>query len=216
MFHVAVYIEPRITAKRGNLWPYSTAKLEARGARCKHVVRRQTSARPRAAAGGTLKTTHSIGKRGTKAQRRAKAVPAGKKHYQQGYDSSQMSQLIGMVALKERRALSAQTAYFKRESSQLADLGKLKRATNKIHSEVPEAFSGIVPADHPFTCVAIFESILRNEFPPLYNFDGVCQKAAPHEEAPAGWSPNSPLRVDPVSAPAPADSNRPVCAECSQ
>eukprot|EP00965_Chrysotila_dentata_P203307 6181637-Pleurochrysis_carterae.AAC.2 len=36
----------------GNLWRMSTAKLEARGNRCKFVVRRQTSACPRAADSG--------------------------------------------------------------------------------------------------------------------------------------------------------------------
>ena len=165
--------------RRGNLWPYSTAKLEARGARNKHVIRRQTSARPRAAAGGTAKTTQSIAKRGgNRRQKRKGLVVQGSTSYQQGYDSSQMHQLLSLTALRESRMLSKAGAHYSRASSQLATLGKLKRE-NKVHSEVPEAFSGIVPPDHPFTCVSVFESILRRKFPPLYGFDGVCKRAVP-------------------------------------
>eukprot|EP00965_Chrysotila_dentata_P116456 3849523-Pleurochrysis_carterae.AAC.1 len=54
--------------RRGNLWKYATAKLEARGARCKHIVRRQTSARPRMKEGkggfGTGRVRAVIAKRG--------------------------------------------------------------------------------------------------------------------------------------------------------
>ena len=32
IFHIAVYIFPRWTAKYGSLWKYSTARLESRGA----------------------------------------------------------------------------------------------------------------------------------------------------------------------------------------
>ena len=112
--------------RRGNLWPYSTAKLESRGAKCKHISRRQTSARPRAAAQGTAKTKQSIAKRGTAAQNCAGVVvPKASTSYQQGYNSSQMSQLLGMVCLREKRALREKKS--KRESNQLAHLGKLKR-----------------------------------------------------------------------------------------
>ena len=162
--------------RRGNLWPYSTAKLEARGARCKHVIRRQTSARPRAAAGGTKKTKHSIAKRLSAADKRKGLAAEGTTVYKAGYNSSQMTQLLGMVALREARMLSTKTAHFKRESSQLASLGKLK-GEHKVHSEVPAAFDGIVPKSNPFTCMSVFESIMKGEFPPLYGTDGVCMRS---------------------------------------
>ena len=77
---------------------------------------------------------------------------------------------------------------------QLSQLGKLK-GENKIHSEVPDAFTGIVPAGHPFTCCTVFASILRKEFRPLYDMNGLCQRAVPDaDDPPVGWSANSPLR----------------------
>ena len=63
---------------------------------------------------------------------------------------------------------------------------------------MPEAFAGIVPADHPFTGCTIMESLLKKEFSPLYGLDGVCKRALPGNDAPAEWSANSPLR-GPVS-----------------
>ena len=200
-FHAPFHTQTVTTCvcRRGCLWPYSTAKLEARGARCKHIVRRQTSARPRAAAGGTAKTKQSIAKRGSATQKRMGQAVQGRTSYRQGYNSSQMNQLLGIMALREKRVLGARTAHYARAPAQLANLGKLKRETNKIHSEVPEAFAGIVPEDHPFTCCTIMESILTGKFPPLYGLDGVCQRAVPAEDdPPAEWSANSPLR-SPVS-----------------
>eukprot|EP00965_Chrysotila_dentata_P238940 6202809-Pleurochrysis_carterae.AAC.1 len=74
MFHIIVYILPRLVARHGNLWRFSTAKLEARGARCKHIVRRQTSARPRSKDNGTRKTTHTIQKRGGSMRQKQKGI----------------------------------------------------------------------------------------------------------------------------------------------
>eukprot|EP00965_Chrysotila_dentata_P087837 2899824-Pleurochrysis_carterae.AAC.1 len=59
----------------GNLWRFSTAKLEARGARCcKHVVRRQTSARPGNAEGGTATNMAVITKRDGSIREKAKGL----------------------------------------------------------------------------------------------------------------------------------------------
>ena len=72
-----------------------------------------------------------------------------------------------MLALREERALGGG----RRISSQLAKLGKMKME-RKMRASVPEAFSGIVPAGHPFTCETVFASLLRGEFPLLYSFSG--------------------------------------------
>ena len=40
---------------------------------------------------------------------------------------------------------------------------------------MPDAFKDIVPEGHAFTSVAIFESILRGEFKPLYTLNGKAQ-----------------------------------------
>eukprot|EP00965_Chrysotila_dentata_P183306 6053134-Pleurochrysis_carterae.AAC.1 len=74
-----------VPRRRGNLWKYSTAKLEARGAMCKHILRRQTSAQPRKKPGvdgaGSAKSRCVIQKRGGSAQ------------------------LLGLIALREQRTL---------------------------------------------------------------------------------------------------------------
>eukprot|EP00965_Chrysotila_dentata_P085845 2832814-Pleurochrysis_carterae.AAC.1 len=89
--------------RHGNLWRFFTAaKLEARGARCKHIVRRQTSGRPHAADAGTQKKKHTIHKRGesTKQKRKGESV-SWAANYKQEYDSSKMQQLLGLVELRE-------------------------------------------------------------------------------------------------------------------
>ena len=169
----------------GNLWKYSTAKLEARGARAKMIVRRQTSARPRAADKGTAKTKQTISKRGgsKRAQKKGHVCTAEVTQYSQGYNSSQQAQLLAMLAIREKRALESG----RRASSQLATLGKLK-VERKHRSSVPDAFAHVVPEGHEFTCVKVFESLLRGEFEPLYTPEGKCVRAAvpPEAAAPAG------------------------------
>eukprot|EP00965_Chrysotila_dentata_P173129 5713362-Pleurochrysis_carterae.AAC.1 len=87
----------------------------------------------------------------------------------QNYDSSQMTRLLGVGALREQRALSHPS----RGYSQLSSLGKLRRREHKIKSEVPEASASVLPEDHPFTCdVSVFESILRGESPPFVLLGG--------------------------------------------
>ena len=147
-------------------------------------------------------------------------VVAGRTSFQKGYNSSQMGQLLGMVALREKRMLATSTSSYSRASNQLSTLGKLKRETNAVHSEVPEAFEGIVPASHPFTCCTIMESLLKKEFAPLYGMDGVCKRAVPDPEGDqGGWSPNSQMRgpvgwaPDTAPSEAPADSDALECVE---
>ena len=69
--------------------------------------------------------------------------------------------------MRERRALGSA----RRLSSQMAKMGKIK-SERKHRASVPDVFSGIVPADHSFTCVSVFESLIKGEFPLLYGFDG--------------------------------------------
>ena len=72
-----------------------------------------------------------------------------------------------MLALREQRALGAAS----RIRPQLVKMGKVPME-RKYRSSVPDAFKGIVPDDHPFTCETVFASLLRGEFPLLYSFQG--------------------------------------------
>eukprot|EP00965_Chrysotila_dentata_P259094 6213448-Pleurochrysis_carterae.AAC.1 len=125
----------------------STAKLEARGNRCKFVVRRQTSARPRAAQAGTTKASVTIKKRGGNQAQKGKGVLVqGTTTFQQGYNSSQMAQLVGVLGLREQRALSTHS----RGSSQLAQLGKLRYdLKHEVDSSVPDKMKALVPHSRP-------------------------------------------------------------------
>ena len=87
--------------------------------------------------------------------------------YLQGYNSSDTAQLLGMLALREQRALAGGL----RISSQLCKMGKIQKE-RKERASVSDAFKGIVPEDHPFTCESVFASLLRGEFALLYSFDG--------------------------------------------
>eukprot|EP00965_Chrysotila_dentata_P258699 6213314-Pleurochrysis_carterae.AAC.3 len=58
-----------------------------------------------------------------------------------------MQQLLGMIALREQRALNVPG----RGSSQLAAFGQLKAEHIKLRSSVSKAFKGIVPDSHSFT-----------------------------------------------------------------
>eukprot|EP00965_Chrysotila_dentata_P156714 5177452-Pleurochrysis_carterae.AAC.1 len=205
MFHVIVYIIPRFiqrcasisnsnsmpisltlaclaclslpvpSCRIGNLWRMSTAKLEARGKCCKFVVRRQTSARPRAAGAGTGKASVTIQKRGgSLAQKKKGVLVQGTTTFQQGYDSSQMAQLVGVLGLREQRSLSKTS----RGSAQLAQLGKLRHDLKLGEdSSVPDEVKALVPGSHPYTCESVFESILRGEFDPLYSLEGIFRRS---------------------------------------
>ena len=133
------------------------------------IWRRQTSHRPRAAAKGKAKVRHTIHKRGrTKKGKRVDVpVPSQPTQYSQGYNTSDTQQLLGMLALRERRALGSA----RRLSSQMAKMGKIK-SERKHRSSVPDVFQGIVPEGHPFTCVSVYESLIKGEFALLYGLDG--------------------------------------------
>ena len=109
--------------------------------------------------------------------------------YGQSYNSSDMCQLLGIIAFREERALQTKEGKkaASRGSQQLSSLGKIK-VERKLRASVPDAFSDRVPEGHSFTCVSVFESLLRGEFGLLYGKDGRCIPVA-NTEAPAAVAP---------------------------
>eukprot|EP00965_Chrysotila_dentata_P197866 6178459-Pleurochrysis_carterae.AAC.1 len=85
-FTQLVFVACNIPIRLGNLWRCSTAKLEAQGARCNHVIRRQMSAHHRSADRGW----HS-----------AESLQA-----ELTYNSKQNGQLLGVVTLRKKRSIS--------------------------------------------------------------------------------------------------------------
>ena len=105
-----------------------------------------------------------------------------KRSYKQSYNSSDTCQLLGLVALREQRALAQHargggSQPTSRAGKQLASMGKLLVGQRKLRASVPDAFKDMVPEGHSFTCVSVFESLLRGEFNPLYGEDGRYMRA---------------------------------------
>ena len=61
MFHIISYILPFFIASRGNLWRYSSAKLESRGGRVKRVARAVVCWQPRGVYTRTIKRSRKGG-----------------------------------------------------------------------------------------------------------------------------------------------------------
>ena len=150
-----------------------------------------TCRRKRGKDAGTAKVKHTIRKRGRSkwdkvsqkhvrvtaaVQEPAAQVPA--KEYASTYNSSDMQQLLGVLAIREQRALR-NGANTSRSGKQLSAMGKITQVQRKYRGSVPDAFVDRLPRDHAFTCVAVFESILRGEFEPLYDSSGRVQRTIP-------------------------------------
>ena len=107
----------------------------------------------------------------------------GPTEFGQTYNSSDMQQLIGVLALREERALR-DGARASRKSKQLSQIGKIQ-GERKLRGQVPDAFADQLPLGHAFTCVTVFESILRGEIKPLYDLSGKISAAPDTNNQPA-------------------------------
>eukprot|EP00965_Chrysotila_dentata_P021905 725194-Pleurochrysis_carterae.AAC.1 len=68
-----------------------------------------------------------------------------------------MAQLVGVLGIAE----------------QLAKLGKRRHDLKLDSSAVPLEVRSLLPESYPYTCLSVFESILRGEIKPLYSLSGV-------------------------------------------
>eukprot|EP00965_Chrysotila_dentata_P239888 6203369-Pleurochrysis_carterae.AAC.1 len=140
-------------------------------------VRRAASDLPAQARSGERHKDH-IGHhqeaRGSVKQKRKGIIVEGTTTFKQGYNSSQMAQLVGVLGLVEQRSLAKRG----RGASQLAMLGKLRHNLKLGGSSVPCEVRSLLPEAHPYTCLSVFESILRGEVEPLYSLSGDFRGAA--------------------------------------
>lgn len=91
----------------------------------------------------------------------------------QGYASSRCEQLHGVLGLREKDALVGGARG--RGASRLSLFGKQETKPRKLRA-AEGGFESIVPAGHSFTCLSVFESILRGDFLPLYTLDGIARR----------------------------------------
>ena len=191
-----VYTVPIFTALLGNLWRFSTAKLESRGARCKKIMRRQTSARPRSIAKRehTLKAT-TIGRPSeskppslrrhkkrlsNRSKTGSKTVVKKASSHRQSYNSSQSEQLLAKVAIVQKLALSGSSAASNRRAVRLQNNGKewTKSAKAKLapkleSTDVPPLVAHLVGAMKSYSISEVLRSILLGNVKPLYSTTGI-------------------------------------------
>ena len=166
MPHIVWAVVPEFVMKRGNLWRYSSGKLEARGAVAKRLGRGVVCWRNL----GTT-STRGVKKRavGTKKSRKKKlAVLDTEKAVTTTWKTSGCKQLLEMLGLRERRLRANPQA--SRASSALSKFGRIKATRHTIKHENAQQ-----KAHHSYTCLQLFEKMYRGQLKRLYNSLGVMQ-----------------------------------------
>ena len=159
MFQIINVVVPTFQSMLGSLWPYSTAKLEARGGRVKPIVRRCVLL-------SFLQL--QISEISLPLRRQTCARPKAP-----GYSSSQ--QLQTLTRVKMREVLISQTGRSPK-AGQLQSLGRLKSVNKQgnIEEEVPSQWAAhITPMD--FNCIHVYELLLRKTISPMYDMNGRLQ-----------------------------------------
>ena len=157
----------------GNLWAYSSAKLESRGKRMKKIVRKQSSARP--AFVGTKQIKKRKARRGGTASKADKRTDPAKDFVMvKGHDNNQCRSILAKMTVREKRRLSL-TAHgaARRACEQLCKLGKLDRAvTVKSEFNIPSRWAEVVPPSVPFTVEGLLKAMVVGSIQPLYDMQG--------------------------------------------
>ena len=171
IFHGLIYIIPLFMRKHGSLWPFSSAKLEARGARLKPMWRKQTCKRRAGAVQAVISKRNKEG--------RVISQPKLQK-----YSQMPEQQLLASTKLREQTLFGSEylggaaggriKLSVSRKSSQLRKLGRTK--STKLVREVETAFAEGEPALAPVhlheRCESVMLRILKGEQLPYYRSDG--------------------------------------------
>ena len=156
----------------GNLWAFSTAKLESKGKRMKKVARNQTSNRKTAI--GKPQTIIRK-KRGGKMSKPRKE---GSSSYTVGgYNGNKMAQMLGRTTYREERLWNDEAAPLHRKREQLFTLGKM--CMNPKVKQDPiggaERWGSKIPSGVEFSVVGLLSAMCKGLVKPLYSLDGKCQ-----------------------------------------
>ena len=164
---------PARARRWGNLWAFSTAKLESRGKKFKDIIRHQTSARPRDTATNSIK--RKKGTRGGKASIKDKRTKEKEFIMVKGHDNVQVREGLAKMTFRERRVLALGcTGVNRRRREQLIILGKQDRERSvKTENNVPERWAELVPAGVPFTIEGLLKAMVTGIIKkPLYDIKG--------------------------------------------
>ena len=154
----------------GNLWAFSTAKLESRGKRMKKLARNQTSNRNMSTIAKTIVKTKRRG--GVKSKHRK----AGSTTYTvAGYAGNKCLAMLGRTTLREDNLMNSECAHRKRE--QLFTLGKLatKCTVKQDLCSARERWGDRIPSDVEFSVSQLLAATCTGKVKPLYSKDGKCQ-----------------------------------------
>ena len=181
VFHIALYIVPRSVHRWGNLWVFSSAKLESRGKVMKKTWRKQSSGRPREQCEKLIRKSRKLTERGGALSKR-QAAPAGAAqdfYFIKGHANVQAKQVMARVVMRESRRLGRNVpGHMRRRCEQLCAIGKVERKPPvKCENNVPERWAERVPAGTPFTVEALMLAMLTGKIEPLYDTNGLCQAA---------------------------------------
>ena len=175
IFHRIIYIIPFLMRARGSLWPMSTARLEARGARLKPIWRKQVN--KRRARGTTMRT---IEKRSLESRQK---VPL--KACRQGYKDTPEAQCLAVTKLREKQlhggnGAGAGAAQIQLQATKKArSMSAMGRVTKlKGEHQGPTLIRGhkaAVPRQLDSTSEEVFYDLLRGAYAPYYDASGQCR-----------------------------------------
>ena len=165
----------RLPRRWGNLWKFSTAKLESRGKRMKKCVRNQSSGRPEMFTAGKIKKRKTAPRGGVKSKKDKRTVGQDDFYWVKAHRNNQMRHALAKTTFREKRRLSRSVAgTARREREQLCSMGKLDRERtvktefNERSRWVPE----FVPSTVPFTVEGLLRAMVTGLIKPLYDING--------------------------------------------
>lgn len=160
----------------GNLWAFSTAKLESRGKRMKKLARKQTSNQKTSTKPRLIKKKRRGGK---KSKHR---VVDGVSYWTSGYAGNKNLSMVGRTTLREERLWEADDATpHHRRREQLSTIGKIK-ANPKIKQDecgVQARWGDKLPLGVTFTVLGLLTAMVSGKMQPLYTIDGKCTAPSP-------------------------------------
>ena len=129
VFHIALYIVPRSVHRWGNIWVFSSAKLESRGKCMKAAWRGQSSGRP-VETGPKLIRKSRKQRGGVLSKHRVPAATANDFYIVKGHRNYQSKSVMARMAIKEKRRLCRANlpGHARRKCQQLCALGSSARS----------------------------------------------------------------------------------------
>ena len=155
----------RALCRYGNLWKFSTAKLESRGKRMKKTARKQSSNRRTSTATMTIiKKT----KRGGIASKSTKKPQAEFHEVRvKGYSGNKCKSMIGKTSFREDMIFNtADNGPNHRKAEELMSLGK-QDVARKVKLEKDDRWKDLIPSDVERSVLGLLAAMASGRMKPL-------------------------------------------------